>query len=246
MKSSIWNLETNAIQLWYESRHRYLDAAGAIADTFRERYPEFTMDQASTSGIKLSSEEDEINLVYTDSQAHIGGAIDHKSSDSFGEKANFFFETLIKNLGIRLITRMGNRMSHRVEFNSELELDQWLAERIGKLLVAGHHPFSTVDERLEKHVLNDLSFRTNDGKFDFHVHLKKYSRVLSLLGEAKRRFSDQLKRTKLEIHSADLDIDIKTIGAIELSALDPALFFKSNRKLIYHKIVPWIEGSPPS
>lgn len=243
MKELSWNLATSTIQLWFEARHRYLDVAGFIADSFRERYPNFVLDHANTRNTRLASEEDELSLTYGDSTAYIGGDVVHTASSKYGEMADYLFTLLIEGLGIRAITRLGNRISHRANFSDKESTDRWLSATCAGITGGATHPWATADEKLSDHVFREVALRTRDETYDLDVTLKGFSRVLTIHGEAKRAFQGELHKLRSEIHCADLDVDVRTRKGVAIEDLNAALYFESNRKLIYKKLIPWITNA---
>lgn len=210
-------------------------------DGFRETYPDFKLDQASTKGSKMVSEDSDMTVFFNDNQAWVAGDIKHTASLRFGELSNHFFSLIAAHIGISVVTKIGNRTHHRAELPTEAAVDEWLSGR-GAALFRNPKPFGRIDEKLADHSFRDFSIRTRDELFEIDINLKKLVSNLSIQGDAKRIFGESIEKLKRDLFAAEVDIDVRTRTAVPFSSVDAAMFFESNRRLVYNKILPWVEN----
>lgn len=207
----------------YENAYLIYDRTGLICDDLRRMFSNLSVVIASPNQTTLQADEGSCALEL--SQCRFGSQAPDNQLQSFASHSKRFFDSVLYNLDIRTLSRVGLRVFFRRDYKSIDELKAALAS-LKLITLAPAERFGAASEPYE------ILLRWQG------AHIGTMFRVAMQSGTIDVHLPPELQPEKPDIHKSIsalmLDIDYYTVTPVERSQWDPSTWithsFKTMKK----------------
>jgi hypothetical protein len=204
------------------------DSAGAVAEQILERFPDFQVESASPAEIKLIGRMKPVSLTVALHQVNLNCDIKHTAQSYFYEVSGWTFPHIFERLKVKLLTRIGHRVTYDLKTDSEEKANALIGTLAGGIsgLTDLLDPAET---RLKEKEVRELVVRFVDTNTGILFQLRPTITRYGVEMPGAEHFAAKLPAAE---YAATLDVDVYTIQPAEPGMLNPEALSKANLKMV--------------
>ncbi len=234
-----WDLFQQVVEIRYQS-FLHWDRPGKVASDLISRFPSLTVGEAGPAEVTLTEKEDQITLVYGLQFSRITAVPRTLRSDRLDYYAPEFFSTVLRDLEIKTLSRVGHRMIHHLKLRSIKDAQTKLNSFANKYQAGASLLQQTNDPLLAAKTLRRVVLRFEDDKTGLSISLKPDTSKFTISGPN----SDALRaHAPPEQFFLVLDVDVFTAQPLPSSDFVVSEFTKSNLKMLRTRLMPLVDAS---
>ncbi len=223
------------IEVRYPRGYLHWDRSGKIANDLLLRFPGIEVDEGSPAEVTLSHKDEQVTFVYGVQLARVVLIPKSAQSDKLGDYANEFINIVLRNLEVKTLTRVAQRVIYHILTESKAEAEERL-EKFAKRHHAGANVLSSSgDERLSAKKLRELMLRFEDEKTGINITLKAGESVFNITGPNSDELRPHIPPPK---YFLVFSADIYTKQPLAAAELIVSELIRSNDKLVSTRLLP--------
>ena len=232
-----WLLQRETLEVRYPKGYTYIDKTGLIAEEVCARFPDFELEEANVGRTQLVNRKGAADIHYGVNRAAVGADIEFLSQRTYFEYCAFFFPALFNEVGIKTLTRVGNRTVFHRKFDSVRDA-RGFVNGVARTNGGRVPILSDVGEPIQERQITEFLLRFEDEKLGFLIRLLTGTSGVELQGPHVEQFQAKLPpATPVAI----LDVDVYTAQTMAVETLVPEEFVKSNLKMIEARVIPLLK-----
>jgi hypothetical protein len=233
----MWQPAKEIVELRFANEFLYWDKTGLIARKICKMIPTLRLENATPGQTNFVDDENQIRIRYGFNALNIAQDLDSAPTVKLHDHVGEIVETLIKEMEITTLTRVGHRVHLTRKFPTREKAEGFVVE-VARKRSLGADLLSGADEWLKAKHLTGVSLRFDDEKVGIKLELSAGQSEITIGGPAAKQLKKHLPEKE---YIALVDLDIYTMKPMLAEQFVVTAFRQSNLKLIKSRIEPIFE-----
>ncbi len=229
----MWDLGKEILELRFKNGFLYWDHTGDIALKLCEAIPTLALENATPGQTNLLDEENQLRVRYSYNTINLSQDLFPPPSIKLFDMAEGLARMLIKNIGVKTLTRVGHRLTFHKKFPTEEKSHAYIVEMarkrgLGADLFAGRGWLG--DKKI-----STFTVKYSDEKTGIRLELSSGKTDYAVTGPAATELKKHMPTVEF---LAILDVDVFTTQSLLAEELAVDSLRSSNLKMIRTEVHP--------
>jgi hypothetical protein len=233
----MWGLSQQVLEVRFTQQYTYWDRMGAIAQSISREMSGCEVVRAAADKTIIKNQQEGLQFTFSHQIANLIHDLEDNPDGRVREASLLFFSTVLVTLEVSQLTRIGNRLTFRREFDDNKSARGYVESAARTIGVTSEPFLKTEDPRIASKKVSNVTLRLEDDAFGIWLELNSghVDYLAPKWAKDSRRIEGQSKTVS---HHVALDLDFYTREAMTTDKFLPYEFLQSNRKMAETRFLP--------